>query len=648
MAERALAAQTRGIEITLETGAAVLALTVLAVAFVVPAAAFTIDDVVYIDMARAMAREGSLFLAGGDVPGAPLVARDLTVIVGDRVAPQYPSGYAFIAASFYAAFGMRGLILLNALAGLGAAALTWSLGLKLFRDRAIALSGAGILVGGTFFLNYLFAIWPHMLALLFLLGGVKLAAAALDPASLRRSLLIALSGAVLTAGAAIRVDAVLALGAVFLWLRIFAAPADRNAARLLLLGAAPVLLALSFLNQAKFGVFSPFTYGATGRHIEASDYALLLALAGAGFLAAFIVDVSRASAIIAAGRKHAILFGCLLALGVLALAPVRDYARGLYALLVDLQALPESRFQPGLARNAYGQISFWMLPKKALLQSLPFLPLLVVPIAAFFAGRRVKEVSLLLGLAAAPVAFYSLNAWHGGMSCNLRYFLPVLPFIALLAGLALVELWRRARLGRDAVLLSLGAGAATALLAAVAAERLGGPARLPLLLYPQIALGAALLIIAIRCVYLNTEQSARAALVAGLACIGAAGVIGASDEFGYERQRLARAILDRAHAAALESGDLAIVGSAPVYVRAEGKGALVVQLAEGSEADALALARAYVGSGRCVLANGTAAIRALAPLSPSPASVAGSPWAEPYAALGDCSARPAIRVGSAP
>jgi hypothetical protein len=83
--------------------------------------------------------------------------------------------------------------------------------------------------------------------------------------------------------------------------------------------------------------------------------------------------------------------------------------------------------------------------KKSLLQSLPYLVL--VPLSVFGAcadplahGRRLAV--------ALPIAAYGLVfayfRWHGGLSVNLRYFVPILPFVAVLSADGLVRLARRA------------------------------------------------------------------------------------------------------------------------------------------------------------------------------------------------------------
>lgn len=629
---------------------AICAIVVAVIALrLAPAAAFSIDDVIYIDMARAMARQGSLFVAAnGGVEGAPVLAKNLTVVVDGKAAPQYPSGYAYIAAPFYAAFGVSGLILLNALSGIAALVLTYSIANRLYGDRKTALGAAAILAFGGYWPNYLFGVWPHMLALAIVLGGVRLALAALGEPSGRRSLALAMAGAVLGSGVSVRIDIILALISIFFWLRFFATPARRSDAIVLAMGAAPGLMLAALLNDAKFGLLTPFTYGQSGGFVGLGQYAAAIAVAGAAVICALAIDVSRlrVAAFIVRRRREALAAAAIATLcALLADEDSRTYFQSLFVLVFDLQALPDTRFQPGLVRDEFGQIAYWGLPKKALLQSLPYAALLIIPLAGFFAGKRVKAASLLLALMCAPIAFYGLNFWHGGMSYNMRYFLPCLPFIAILTASTLNDL--RRSLPPTALrhgLFAVGLGAFGGLTFTTLGEAVDAQWRTPLALYPQLTLAAALAVAAILSVFGDRARSARAAFALGLAAIGYAGALGLNDEIRYEGERAARLSLDAAHENALRPGDLVVTPAVESFVRAQSRGVAVFHLTRGREGDAAEAARAFANSGRCVLGHGSKAIAALGAVNPARrVSLAGNPAPTiAFAAFGDCAGRPAI------
>ena len=150
----------------------VVALALVAGPFLAPAGPFIVNGEIYYAMARAMADHGTLHIAAnGGVEGAPALTRYLSVGRDGLVYPQYPGGYAFVAAPFYMAFGIRGLMLMNALATALSLVLTYAIALRLF-DKRTAIWAAGILGAATFVANYAFAIWPHIFALSFWLGAV--------------------------------------------------------------------------------------------------------------------------------------------------------------------------------------------------------------------------------------------------------------------------------------------------------------------------------------------------------------------------------------------------------------------------------------------------------------------------------------------
>jgi len=172
---------------------ALILLAMIALALLFPSGVFTIDEAIYLEMARAMAETGSLSLAGnGGVEDAPALLRRFTHDVGGQAMPQYPSGYALIAAPFYAAFGLNGLILLNALSACAAVLLTQRLARLLYGDENLAWLAAGLLAGATFMSTYAFGVWPHMLHLALLLSGVERVVCGLQS---RQPVMVAAGGA---------------------------------------------------------------------------------------------------------------------------------------------------------------------------------------------------------------------------------------------------------------------------------------------------------------------------------------------------------------------------------------------------------------------------------------------------------------------
>ncbi|NNL90376.1 MAG: hypothetical protein HKP25_15045 [Marinicaulis sp.] len=230
-------------------------------AFLAPPSPFIIDGGVYLDMARSMADHGALHIVAADAPeDAPALAKYLTHEFGGKIFPQYPSGYAILAAPFYMLFGVHGLMLLNAIGAGLSIWLTWRAAAKLY-DVETARIAAALLCLATFLLNYSFSIWPHSLTLAICLAAVNFAIDGADEKDARqRSVKFALAGASIGVAINIRVDAILFAPILLVWMKLFARSHDRISPPAFLVGLIPGLVAASLLNDAKFGVFSPFSY----------------------------------------------------------------------------------------------------------------------------------------------------------------------------------------------------------------------------------------------------------------------------------------------------------------------------------------------------------------------------------------------------
>ncbi|MEO1028307.1 MAG: hypothetical protein AAFX02_04545 [Pseudomonadota bacterium] len=481
-------------------GTLLIALTILTLvmSFLMPLAPFTIDEATYAEMARAMAEQGALSISPSDrVAEAPTLLRTFTHNVTGEAMPQYPSGYAVIAAPFYAAMGLRGLILLNAISFLAATYLTWRIGRHLYQTPEVALYGTLIFAGGSFASNYAVGIWPHMLTLALVLAGIERLAAA--PHLRERSQWLAYAGAGLALGAAVnlRVDVILAMLGALIWIRLFSEPGKRHLAIIFIVGLLPGLLIAASLNQAKFEIFSPLAYGPPDANEVSDRYWLQYLIVGVTLPLLLLLDFSRSwtGYVTGALRRRRVLMGVTGAalLAILIIPPLRKLAWNIYVLTADVQRIDVAKFYSGMFRNDAGFISFRGEEKTALLQSLPFLGLLIVPIFAFLRKRDASAHALSFGMIAGPVLFYALTQWHGGFSFNMRYFLPALPFISLLTGYAIQHLLVHERLDanrlRQTILISIIAVFALGTLA----SQTGGLMRGIYVYYLPMLIAAALL-----------------------------------------------------------------------------------------------------------------------------------------------------------
>lgn len=407
----------------------------------------SIDEGTYHYMVKSLADGHGFTIWNGfeELPSAELVAGTFSVEEGRLVAVP-PELFTVMALPFYVLLGYRGLFLLNALAFLATIALTWDLARRLASAR-VAVTAALVLGLATYSWDYSQAAWPHAVATLFVVAAAWASVRAFLATNAAEAGRWALTAG-LIAGLApgIRLDAAFAWPAVFLPFLFDRPPRWREAA-LALAGLIPGLTLLTLINRHKFGAWTPFTYGreGTGANTGLLPYLPIVA-AGAALLAALWL-ASRPRGAEALRRRPLVTAGAV-ALGlalILLLPPLRDaawrLAHGAWQLVVDLRVRDPGIREPALARTATGGMVYVGSLKKSLLQSCPYLPILVLPLAAALRGRRRVAVLLLLPVPAAFLAAFSYFAWHGGLSLNLRYLVPILPFTSILAALALDELF---------------------------------------------------------------------------------------------------------------------------------------------------------------------------------------------------------------
>ena len=440
-------------------------LVILAVLFVLHAAVtlaltkpgyLSIDEGIYHQMTQSFARSASLEVWNGY---DELASEELVFMLhrphDGRLLPQYPYLHPVLAAPFYMAAGYRGLFYLNSLAFLGVGFLCFAIARRLTGDRELALNAVLILVLATFAWEYSQAAWPHALAMLFAAGAVWLTVAALQSEDRRRAVLLALGGGLVAGfGAGVRIDVFFVLPALVIPFLFSTRPRLAPAAAAVL-GVLPGLAALSITNHAKFGVWSPFSYGTQGGATSVSSYVPLALLGLAGLAALWGLTRPRALAAIRA-RPWALPAAGIVLAAALAVWPTTGamlirLADGAWQLLVDFRGRDLALVEPALERAPDGGMVYMGALKKSLLQSLPWLPLLALPLARLARGGPGAAGLAVLFLApAAFIGMYSFFAWHGGLSLNLRYFTPTLPFLAILGAMGWRELtqgltqsWRR-------------------------------------------------------------------------------------------------------------------------------------------------------------------------------------------------------------
>lgn len=483
------------------------------------------DESTYHLMVRALARgEGFTIENGWEL--LPSEERALAVVAsaphvaphGGRLVAQYPQGFPALALPAYLLFGYRGLALMNALAlAVTLGVIGWAAP-SLTGVRATRWTAPAVLLG-TFATQYGLEAWPHATAMAATTGALALT---LTTTGWRPALA---AGLLVGLGTTVRLDAILVLGAIVAveglrrplpWLR-FAA---------LGLGLAPGMVALALTNLWKFGVFSPVTYGSTGSGDLLVRFAPFLAagaLGGLAWLAWSLESVRRRSPWLLVGVAGALLVTTVLVFPG-ASRRLWGWLQGGATLLVDLRWLPE-RQEPGMGRLPGGAVVYAGGLKKALLQSLPWLPLALVPFAAPELAHRVLR---LLVFPALLLALFANWAWHGGLCLNLRYFVPALPWLSLAGAWGLHLMAAQAP---RAVPAAAAGGLAMGLGAWVVLSNLDGAAgELGVILDLPLLLAAAL---AVLCAVGHAVPSiARLAVAVGVACV----VWSAAVALGYDHR----------------------------------------------------------------------------------------------------------------
>lgn len=410
-------------------------LLVLAVAAAIlrPPYVYSIDELIYVEMARAFWEHGALHIGGtGGVSSAPALVIDLTHGIDGRVYPKYPALYGILAAPFYGLAGVRGLVFLNAVSFFAVLWLTLRVSRHLYGLALDRRFVAGLLALATFMPAYGMGIWPHMFALALVMAGVERVTAHLARHGRPELMSLVLAGLWLGAAMAIRVDSLIPAIAIMIWLALFGAPKDRAAPLWFLFGTLPFLALATALNGDKFSTYIPFSYGPKIGQDGIGAYTYhFIAL---GIVLALVCWLSPQGRHVkpVLERLRSPMWAwplALIAIAIIALAePLRTVVWNAYVLVADLQQVGGE-----VQRDADGYINVAGVYKRALLQSAPFLVLSGVALASLLSGKRVPARSLCALVAASIIGFYSLSQYHGTVAQNMRHFMAALPFLVILS-----------------------------------------------------------------------------------------------------------------------------------------------------------------------------------------------------------------------
>jgi hypothetical protein len=416
-----------------------------------------IDEVIYHWMALEVPHTGGLEVRTGyrEFPSRECTHNFLPVHDG-RTAPQYPYLFPALAAPLVRVFGLTGMILLNFAAFPVLLWLTWRLARTLFAEERIAWFACGLLVFGGYAWEYSLAAWPQVVSMALGAAGLLYGARAFFAPDPRAGTGPAfLAGILAGLNLGVRIDTV-TLPAALLLAFAFARPWRPRQAAALVAGFLPGLALLCATNLVKFGTVSPFSYGPGSKTKLGALPPMAILVMVAVPAAVWLLTRERMWPWTRRHRRALAVAG-VLALAVVLVAPApRGVARRLtdnvWTKFVDSSAFDRSHVEAALRRTPDGGMVYLESLKKAWLQGLPWLAVLVAPVLALVSrgvrrrlgiSQREAAADGRLPSPGAAIAFLflplltlgglmALTRIHGGLALNQRYLLPLLPFVSLL------------------------------------------------------------------------------------------------------------------------------------------------------------------------------------------------------------------------
>lgn len=436
---------------------AVLALVQATTLLLLQPGALSIDEVTYHAMTHSLVTGHPFTVDNGAGLVSPELEWSSVAYVNGRLVSQYPEGMPLVGAPFYAIFGFAGLFVMNTLAFYVTVYFCRAIAREALRKEGAAFLAAIVFMCATFAWEYGAGAWPHSLAtMLGTLAVHEVIVGARESSNRRAALRRFVGGFFVGVGCTVRLDAAFLLLPLLLMpalLRRTGEPRWRASLGVIavLAGLLPSCAFLALTNHRKFGTWQPFSYGPWQANDSNTGAAQYVALA----IGASVVLVGAHVLLLRAHRRaprsfvvQGVMGAAVLAILTVSVQPLRAVAlrtlEGLWMLLVDMRARDLGWLEPALTRSPGGGMVYVRTLKTSLLQSCPYLPLALVAILARAAPAQRPRRKVAIAL---PVLTYfgvfSYFRWHGGLSVNLRYFVPTLPFIAILATDGLLWLRRR-------------------------------------------------------------------------------------------------------------------------------------------------------------------------------------------------------------
>lgn len=402
---------------------------------------YNIDELGYLLSADTLHNSGNFVVQNGRKEFASLDLKLWLHVDGPQgMVSQYPVGTAVAALPLIGAFGQNSLIILNLLAGVGSLFTTYALTMRLFASTQVANLTVAHLALCTFWAEYVVGHWPHSVSIFFVLVSCLLFLVSLDRTRFAWHPAV-WSGFFVGLGMFFRLEGILLLPGITALTILYA----KRPIQVLLggaLGLSPMMLFMALSNKVRFGTFNPLSYGQVGGGTYALNYlvpgiVILICLAGL----VIVRQLGEYRYRVALG----IVVATILMLAAFFTSPLQSSLLkifgGIHAILIDATIIQDTR-AGGLERLPDGTVLFWGLPKKALVQSMPWLGCLAA-LAGLASRDRKRSVMFVLVIFVAWSIPFILRSWHGGFGANMRYFLPTIPLLAALSAWVIIEFVKR-------------------------------------------------------------------------------------------------------------------------------------------------------------------------------------------------------------
>ena len=435
-----------------KTSVGVLAILIALGAYYASVGTFNIDEIIYLKAVDAFYSHHYLIVNNGyDIFKSASLKLAWLVVGPHGLTPQYPAGTAILGGLLYGLLGDHSLIVWNALASIVTLFVVRSLAREIYGDDSVAWWAVLILAVATYWSGYSVGHWPHSISVFFSCAAMLCMWRAIF-VGYRVKMLAFTAGICVGFGLLFRLDDVLILPSLVVITILYARQ------RIIFLfwgvvGVLPGLVAMSLINYYKFGTFNPISYG--GNEMEGGNHSLENMVLLVGLTLALCAWVAFRNASkgwkLPGSQRYAIILPLILLLIVVLVPDARNlllqYARGFYGMVIDIRVVRDPWVPQELGPN--NTMLFAGYPKMAWAQSLPWLGMLL-----FYVGSQ-KSVAdkRALTFCLLPTFFltfpFILHQWHGGAAPDMRYFLPAVPLLAILAARIWTVLLARGSKPRD-------------------------------------------------------------------------------------------------------------------------------------------------------------------------------------------------------